>query len=98
MDLLSSLSSIGDVAVIEGFEPSQAQQAARPARPHASDETGDDAVVALLMKMGFVPGASVELVAIGPGGDPLAIDVRGGRVAIGRSEAHRIRIRRTQAP
>lgn len=52
----------------------------------------DQPTAATMMKMGIVPGAHVRLVARGIGGDPLAIEVRGALIAIGRREAALITI------
>ena len=47
----------------------------------------DQAAAVTLMKMGIVPGVHVRLIARGIGGDPLAVEIRGALIAIGRREA-----------
>lgn len=46
-----------------------------------------------LMEMGLCPGTSVAITNVAPLGDPLEIDVRGGRLSIRRDEAAQIRVR-----
>jgi DtxR family transcriptional regulator, Mn-dependent transcriptional regulator len=48
-----------------------------------------------LLDMGILPGTEIGLERSGPGGDPLWIRCQGARLALRRSEAGRIRIRRT---
>ena len=45
-----------------------------------------------LMEMGLVPGTKVTPVNIAPLGDPIEIEVRGGRLSIRRSEAARVAV------
>ena len=46
-----------------------------------------------MMEMGFVEGAEVEIVHEAPlGGDPVAVRVRGGLVALRRGEAAAVRV------
>ena len=47
-----------------------------------------------LMEMGLCPGTAVTITNVAPLGDPLEIDVRGGRLSIRRDEAAQIRVRR----
>ena len=47
-----------------------------------------------LMEMGLCPGTEVAITNVAPLGDPLEIDVRGGRLSIRRDEAAQIRVRR----
>lgn len=47
-----------------------------------------------LLDMGILPGTAIGLERSGPGGDPLWIRCQGARLALRRSEAGRIRIRR----
>ena len=95
MDRLSSL-QMGEWGVIEGF--------AEPELPSSAGDSGSSeaaqraSLIATLMKLGLVPGAQLKLAARGFGGDPLAVDVRGGRVALGRSEADCILVTRTVRP
>lgn len=73
---LSSLET-GEKAVIRGFEGVR-RDTAFPDR---------ERIVLALMRAGFLPGSQIAVVAKGLGGDPIACDVRGARVAIGRAEA-----------
>jgi DtxR family transcriptional regulator, Mn-dependent transcriptional regulator len=50
-----------------------------------------------LLDMGILPGTEIGLERSGPGGDPLWIRCQGARLALRRSEAGKIRIRRTEA-
>ncbi|HMZ00427.1 MAG TPA: FeoA family protein [Burkholderiaceae bacterium] len=50
-----------------------------------------DPVAARLDELGFVPGATVRVVARGPlGGEPIAVQVGSTRFALRRSEAERV--------
>lgn len=52
---------------------------------------GSDAVAARLEDLGFVPGESLRVIALGPlGGDPMVVQVGFTRFALRRSEAARI--------
>jgi len=56
---------------------------------------GDEAdrVTLRLMELGMLEGGEVELVHEAPyGGDPIAVRVRGGMIAIRRAEATRVQI------
>lgn len=46
-----------------------------------------------LMEMGLCPGTDVAITNVAPLGDPLEIEVRGGRLSIRRDEAAQIRVR-----
>jgi ferrous iron transport protein A len=50
-----------------------------------------------LLDMGILPGTEIGLERSGPGGDPLWIRCQGARLALRRSEAGRIRIRKPDA-
>ncbi len=50
-----------------------------------------------LLDMGILPGTEIGLERSGPGGDPLWIRCQGARLALRRSEAERIRIRKPDA-
>jgi Fe2+ transport system protein FeoA len=50
-----------------------------------------------LLDMGILPGTEIGLERSGPGGDPLWIRCQGARLALRRSEAGKIRIRRAEA-
>ncbi|MEL6347757.1 MAG: FeoA family protein [Myxococcota bacterium] len=43
-----------------------------------------------LMEMGLLPGTDVVITNVAPLGDPLELQVRGGRLSIRRHEAHAI--------
>jgi ferrous iron transport protein A len=45
-----------------------------------------------IMEMGLVPGTVVRLINVAPLGDPLEIEVRGGRWSIRRAEAAQITV------
>ncbi len=57
--------------------------------------SGDDPVTVRLLEMGLLPGEVVEVLGVAPLGDPLAILVRGGRLAIRRRDAARIQLQET---
>jgi ferrous iron transport protein A len=63
-----------------------------PARIQRVRPTGpQDAVAARLDELGFVPGATVRVVARGPlGGEPIAVQLGATRFALRRSEAERV--------
>ena len=54
--------------------------------------TGDDAVAVRLMEMGLTEGEVVEFIGSAPLGDPLEFVVRGYRLSLRVSEAHRVRV------
>jgi ferrous iron transport protein A len=60
--------------------------------------SGDDPVTVRLLEMGLLPGEEVELLGVAPLGDPLAILVRGARLAIRRRDASRVQLRETTRP
>ena len=47
-----------------------------------------------LLELGLCPGTQVAITNIAPLGDPLEIEVRGGRLSIRKDEAAQIRVRR----
>lgn len=54
-------------------------------------QTPQDPVAARLDELGFVPGATVRVVARGPlGGEPIAVQLGATRFALRRSEAERV--------
>jgi Fe2+ transport system protein FeoA len=57
----------------------------------------DHEAAVTMMKMGVVPGAHVRLIARGIGGDPLAVEIRGALIAIGRREAALVSINKESA-
>jgi Fe2+ transport system protein FeoA len=68
---------LGETAVIQDFLSENLDAL-------SSDDHG---AAVTMMKMGVVPGAHVRLIARGIGGDPLAVEIRGALIAIGRREA-----------
>lgn len=58
---------------------------------------GDDPIAIRLYEMGLLPGERVVMLGKAPLGDPIAIRVRGCRLALRRREAERVQIRRLQA-
>jgi ferrous iron transport protein A len=53
----------------------------------------DDPIARRLSELGFVPGESVRLIAVGPfGADPLLVQVGFTRFALRRSEAARVTV------
>jgi ferrous iron transport protein A len=46
-----------------------------------------------IMEMGLVPGTSVRVVAVAPLGDPLTLELRGGRLSIRKREAAEVLVR-----
>jgi Fe2+ transport system protein FeoA len=55
---------------------------------------GDDPITVRLYEMGLLPGERVTFLGKAPLGDPLAVRVRGSRLALRRAEALRVQIRR----
>lgn len=53
---------------------------------------GDDLATRRLMELGLLPGESIELLGRAPFGDPLAVLIRGTRIALRARDARRIRI------
>jgi Fe2+ transport system protein FeoA len=53
---------------------------------------GDDAVAVRLLELGLLPGELVEVLGTAPFGDPLAVLIRGTRLAVRRCDAARIQI------
>lgn len=47
-----------------------------------------------LLELGLCPGTTIRVTNVAPLGDPLEIEVRGGRLSIRRDEAAQIRVRR----
>jgi ferrous iron transport protein A len=54
---------------------------------------GDRAFRRRIMEMGLVPGTPVRVIAVAPLGDPLTLELRGGRLSIRKSEAAEVRVR-----
>lgn len=59
---------------------------------------GDDATARRLMELGLLPGEAIELLGRAPLGDPLAILVKGGRLAVRARDARRVQIAISGAP
>jgi Fe2+ transport system protein FeoA len=74
----------GETAVIQDFLSTNLDSL-------SSDDQG---AAVTMMKMGIVPGAHVRLIARGIGGDPLALEIRGALIAIGRREAALVTIKK----
>ena len=55
--------------------------------------SGDDAVAVRLMEMGLVEGAEIEHLGAAPLGDPLEFLIRGYRLSLRTTEAHRVFVR-----
>jgi len=53
---------------------------------------GDDGITRRLMELGFRPGTKVEMIGFAPLGDPVAVFVRGSRMAIRLRDARRIQV------
>lgn len=53
---------------------------------------GEDGITRRLRELGFLPGVEVEMIGRAPLGDPLAVFVRGSRMALRRRDARRIQI------
>jgi ferrous iron transport protein A len=51
---------------------------------------GSDALVQRLLEMGLIEGSELEVVGLGPFGDPLEIRLRDYRLSLRRSEAARV--------
>ena len=54
--------------------------------------SGRDDLALQLLEMGFVPGCEVGVVSRGPFNGPLAVTVRGARIALRSDEAKRIKV------
>jgi ferrous iron transport protein A len=54
------------------------------------DVTGDDAVAVRLMEMGLTEGEEIVFLGAAPLGDPLEFEIRGYRLSLRASEAHRV--------
>lgn len=54
---------------------------------------GERAFRRRLLEMGLVVGVEVQVLAVAPLGDPLELEVRGGRLSIRRREASMITVR-----
>lgn len=53
---------------------------------------GEDGITRRLRELGFLPGVEVEMIGRAPLGDPLAVFVRGSRMALRRRDARRIQV------
>jgi ferrous iron transport protein A len=47
-----------------------------------------------LMELGLCPGTTIAITNVAPLGDPIEIEVRGGRLSVRRDEAAQIRVQR----
>jgi Fe2+ transport system protein FeoA len=55
-------------------------------------EEGDEETIRTLWRLGVIPGAELQVVAKAMGGDPIAIDTRGARLALGKREAQLVQV------
>jgi Fe2+ transport system protein FeoA len=94
MERLSSLAP-GDSACITGFAAPLSDKVYSGGEP--MDDAALQELAATLLKVGFVPGSTLVVVARALGKDPIAVDVRGARVALGRSEAACVVVQRVGA-
>ncbi|MBL8848644.1 MAG: ferrous iron transport protein A [Planctomycetaceae bacterium] len=53
---------------------------------------GDDAATRRLMELGLLPGEPIELIGRAPFGDPLAVLIRGTRIALRVRDARRVQV------
>ncbi len=71
---------------------------ARDERPvEIAEVSGDGAESRRLREIGFCAGAPVRFVRRAPLGDPAMYELRGALLSLRRTEARRIRVRRTDA-
>jgi Fe2+ transport system protein FeoA len=85
----------GEAAVVEGF--AQLDEQSCDQNLHQAGES--DGCIVSMMRLGVLPGALLRVVArSGFGGDPMAIEVSGGRVALGKSEASLVIVKKVGAP
>ena len=54
---------------------------------------GADDISLRLLEMGLTPGVEVLCLGVAPLGDPLEFEVRGYRISLRITEAHRVQIR-----
>lgn len=54
--------------------------------------TGTGSVTRRLLEMGVIPGVAVQVIKLGPFGDPIEIRVRGYSLAMRKSEADAIEV------
>ena len=59
---------------------------------------GEDAVAIRLLELGVLPGEVVEVLGFAPWGDPMAVRVRGARLALRRRDAARIELTAVESP
>jgi ferrous iron transport protein A len=55
---------------------------------------GDDGIAVRLLEMGLTEGEEIEVVGFAPFGDPIEFRVRGYRISLRASEAHRLQVER----
>lgn len=66
---------------------------------HVREIGQDDVISRRLGELGFIPGAVVKILAVGPfGRDPIALRVGASRFALRRSEARRVTIEDGDSP
>lgn len=54
--------------------------------------SGDDPVTVRFLEMGLLPGERIAVLGAAPLGDPIAVLVRGSRLAIRRRDAARVQL------
>ncbi|MFV0443247.1 MAG: ferrous iron transport protein A [Planctomycetaceae bacterium] len=59
-------------------------------RGRIASVAGDDPTSVRLLELGLLPGEDLEVIGVAPLGDPIAIRVRGTRLAIRRRDAVRV--------
>jgi ferrous iron transport protein A len=63
-----------------------------------AEVSGARSVRRRLMELGLVPGTKISVVNVAPLGDPLELEVRGGRLSIRRVEASTIALSEVSGP
>ena len=61
-------------------------------RARIVDVDGDDGIAVRLLEMGLTEGEEIELLGFAPLGDPIEFFVRGYRISLRKSEAHRVQV------
>jgi ferrous iron transport protein A len=64
---------------------------ATPCTIHRVD--GPRAVRRRLLELGLVPGTRISVIGVSPLGDPLELEVRGGRLSVRKKDALNIEVR-----
>ena len=61
-------------------------------RARIVDVDGDAGIAVRLLEMGLTEGEEIELLGFAPLGDPIEFFVRGYRISLRKSEAHRVQV------